>query len=351
MISFRLKRRATLFFLFIFVSAQVQPANSQSILDNSIDKYPAIAKNLSIYFIDLSGSVDHNIVLSGLNNVKSNVANTYAASDAEQGIPADSYYEWIPIQGAEANSSRIPLFNQNDDYTLWTAVTKIKGKKNQLLVIRKLWQQGGLWSQLITQNGINTSNCSAGVAKILISPGVSGIALSNLSKDVCAIALRVRSRFEMVTKNVQAFTGTNSFKKTKGTDLLGTIRKLETISRNSAQLGNYENVQLIFVSDMIHQTSTLNMEKELLNLSREKACDFGRQKGNESMGFNSELFRVTIYGLGEKAEGKKTSKNSRNQNEILYEPLLAFWDCFWIAKKLDLPDSEFRSISTFKTNN
>lgn len=289
-------------------------------------------------------------MLAGLDNVKTSVANIYSASDAERKIPAESYYEWIPIQGAEANSSRIPLFNSFDDKALWTAVVKIKGKTNQLLVLKKIQQQGGLWSNLVTNNRVNKSNCTAGVAKILLSPGVSGNALGALSREVCSVALRVRSRFDMVTKNVEAFTGANQTRKTKGTDLLGAIRKLENIARNSQELGNYTNVQLIFVSDMIHQTSILNMEKELLNLSSETACSAGTQRGSESSGFDAETFRVTIYGLGERAEGKKSSKSSRDKNEILQKPLREFWDCFWLAKKLGLPDSDFKQLSTFGTN-
>lgn len=79
-------------------------AHGDSFFSNTIDKSPDFSKELSVYLLDLSGSVDGEIVSAGLESVRTNIANVYVASDAEKGIPASSYYQWIPIRGSEANS-------------------------------------------------------------------------------------------------------------------------------------------------------------------------------------------------------------------------------------------------------
>ena len=341
-----IKSKCAMISFIVLAAIIVPPAHGAS----SIDDYPTQSKNLVIYFVDLSGSVDNSIVQAGLSEVRKLVASTYFASDAERKVPADFYSEWIPIQGAEASSPRIPLFTYQDDSELWAAAKTIKGKKNQILVLNKIWKQGGLWSRLLSTNGLNSTSCFNSAAQTLRSPGVSGVALSNLSKRICSIALRINNRFYKLSENVEAFTaGEKPVRTTNGSDVLGSIRKLENTARNSIELNNYAKVNLTFVSDMIHLTSTLNMEKELVNLSREAACAFGRQKGNELSGFNKGIFNVTIYGLGEKAE-RGASKSSRSRNEILYEPLREFWDCFWTAKGIDLPDSDIKSLSSFGRN-
>ena len=56
------------------------------------------------------------------------------------------------------------------------------------------------------------------------------------------------------------------------------------------------------------------------------------------------LFDITIYGLGEQ-RGK--SGSAAAANERLYPPLRGFWDCFWTQKGLKLPESEFRTLTSF----
>ena len=76
--------------------------------------------------------------MSGFNNVQTNIANVFTSADAKKGIPAASYFQWIPIRGAEANSASLPLFTEEDDAALWSSARAIKGKSNQLLVLSKL---------------------------------------------------------------------------------------------------------------------------------------------------------------------------------------------------------------------
>ena len=324
-------------------------AYGDSFFSNTIDKSPPFAKELSVYLIDLSGSVDGAVVTSGLDNVRTNVANVYVASDAKKGIPASSYYQWIPIRGSEANSASLPLFTEEDDAALWSSARAVKGKSNQLLVLTKLRERNGLWSQLMNYQGLSASNCMSVAYQALRNPGLSGNSFKSLNANVCTIALKVRARFSMVQANIEAFTGLKPTKKTTGTDILGTIRKLEDVSRNSTSLFRYNTVRLNFVSDMIHQTSIANLEAELQGMSEAKACAFGKTFASPNSGFDKSLFEITIYGLGEKKDKKKSSL-ARAANERLYPPLRSFWDCFWTQKGLELPASEFKSLSSFSGN-
>lgn len=325
------------------------PVNSyaNSFFSNSIEKTPVLSKELSVYLLDLSGSVDKEIVMRGFESVRANIANIYIASDAKKGIPAASYYQWIPIRGADANSASIPLFTEEDDAALWSSVRAIKGKSNQLLVLSKLRERNGLWSQLMNYQGLSTANCIAVAYTALRNPGLSGNAFKSLNTNVCVIALNVRGRFDTVKANIEAFTGEKPTKKTTGTDLLGTIRKLEDVARNSSTLARYETVHLNFVSDMVHQTSLVDLKMELATMSESEACIFSRQYATNTSGFKNSLFQITIYGLGEQ---KGKSKGAASANERLYPPLRAFWDCFWTEKGLELPDSEFKSLSSFAQN-
>jgi hypothetical protein len=330
----------------VAVVLMTTPVNAygDSFFSNTIDKSPVFSKELSVYLLDLSGSVDNQIVTSGFENVRANVANVFIASDAKKGIPAASYYQWIPIRGSEANSSSLPLFTEEDDAALWSSARSVKGKSNQLLVLAKLRERNGLWSQLMNYQGLSATNCMTVAYQVLRNPGLSGNAFRSLNTNVCTIALRVRARFSMVQANLEAFTGEKPTKETTGTDVLGTVRKLEDVARNSTSLSRYKKVRLNFVSDMIHQTALVDLKKELGAKSAEYGCALGKQYSSTASGFSKSLFEITIYGLGEQRE-----KNGRATaaNEKLYSPLRSFWDCFWTQKGLKLPDSEFKSLSSF----
>jgi len=322
-------------------------AHGESFLSNTIDKSPRFSKELSVYLLDLSGSVDGEIVMAGFESVKANVANVYIASDAKRGIPASSYYQWIPIRGSEANSSSLPLFTEEDDAALWSSARAIKGKSNQYLVLTKLRERNGLWSQLMNYQGLSAKNCMAVAFNALRNPGLSGNSFQSLNANVCTIALRVRARFDMVKANIQAFTGEKPTKKTTGTDVLGTIRKLEDVARNSSSLARYTHVHLNFVSDMIHQTSIVDLKKELAGMTPSEACTFSERFASTTSGFKRSLFDITIYGLGEQ---KEKNGSAIAANEKLYPPLREFWDCFWTQKGLKLPSSEFKSLNSFGQN-
>ena len=340
------KRVLPYFSTMVIALSAINPieAHGDSFFSNTIDKSPVFSKELSVYLLDLSGSVDGGIVRAGFENVKANVANVYISSDAKKGIPAASYYQWIPIRGSEANSASLPLFTEEDDAALWSSVKAIKGKSNQLLVLSKLRERNGLWSQLMNYQGLSAANCMSVAYQALRNPGLSGNSFKSLNANVCTIALRVRDRFSMVQANLEAFTGEKPTKKTTGTDVLGTIRKLEDVARNATSLARYKKVRLIFVSDMIHQTALVDLKSKLVGLSPSDACALSNTYSSTTSGFKKSLFDITIYGLGEQ---KGKSGSAAAANERLYPPLREFWDCFWTQKGLKLPESEFRTLSSF----
>ena len=337
-------RRVSIALAGLLLASTPQPSYGDSFFSNTIDKSPVFSKELSVYLLDLSGSVDGDIVKSGFENIRANVANVYISADAKKGIPAASYYQWIPIRGSEANSTSLPLFTEEDDAALWSSARAIKGKSNQLLVLGKLRERNGVWSRLMNYQGLNAANCMSEAYQAFKNPGLSGNSFKSLNANICSIALRVRARFSMVQANLEAFTGENPTKKTTGTDVLGTIRKLEDVARNSSSLARYKKVRLIFVSDMIHQTGLVDLKTKLVGLSPSDACALSGTYSSTPSGFKKSLFDITIYGLGEQ-RGKSGSVAAAN--ERLYPPLRGFWDCFWTQKGLKLPESEFRTLTSF----
>jgi hypothetical protein len=95
---------------------------------------------------------------------------------------------------------------------------------------------------------------------------------------------------------------------------------------------------------MIHQTSAADLKIKLAGMPSGNACSLGKEYSSGGIGFKESLFKITIYGLGEQ---KEKNGNASAANEKLYSPLRAFWDCFWTQKGLQLPDSEFRLLSSF----
>ncbi len=342
-------------FVFLF-SLQANSVSNANILSNSIEKNPTLSRSLSIFLIDLSGSVDHEVVIRGFDSIRQNLAYIYEGADAEKNLPATSYYRWIPIRGAEANSADLPIFTEDDDVALWAAARRIKGKGNQLQVLKKIRETNGLWSRLMSSQSLDATQCQREAFNYLKSPGLSGVTFQRLNSDICNVALKVRGRVKQVVDNIVAYTkpklvtasdGKTSFSteiKTTGTDIFGTVSKLENVSRNSTYLNRFKEIRIVFISDMLHNTDAFNLRKALVGQDESQGCQLANEKAGAQSGFNKSKFRVTIYGLGEVRE-KKTQ--STEVSEKLYPVLRNFWDCFWSAKDLNIPDAEFRKLSSF----
>lgn len=340
----------------ILVSSQAISSSYANILSNSIEKTPTFSRNLEIFFIDLSGSVDYQVVTKGFENIRRNLAYIYEGSDVEKNLPANSYYRWIPIRGAEAMSADLPIFTDEDDLALWTAARKIKGKGNQVQVLRRLRETNGLWSRLMTAQNLDSRQCQIVAYNYLQSPGLSGTSFQRLNSEICSTALKVRARVKQVIDNIESYTKpvvvsgengktfTTTQRKTSGTDLFGTINKLENVARNSSFLSEFNVIRLVFVSDMLHNTDAINLRKTLTGKSLSESCQIAGDLAGNRNGFDSSKFFPTVYGLGEVREKKKSStKAMEKRRPVLRE----FWDCYFKAKGLPIPDAEFRKLSTF----
>jgi hypothetical protein len=95
---------------------------------------------------------------------------------------------------------------------------------------------------------------------------------------------------------------------------------------------------------MIHQTGLVDLKTKLVGRSPSDACAISSTYSSSKSGFNKSQFDITIYGLGEQRE---KGGSAAAVNEKLYPPLREFWDCFWTKKGLKLPQSEFRTLSSF----
>ena len=355
----REKLSLILVFVFLF-STQTNSTSSANFLSNSIEKTPALSRNLSTFLIDLSGSVDHAVVVRGFESIRQNLAYIYEGADVEKNLPAASYYRWIPIRGAEATSADLPIFTEDDDVALWAAARRVKGKANQLQVLKKIRETNGLWSRLMSSNSLNMAQCQSAAFAYLKSAGLSGLTFQRLNIDVCNTALKVRARVKQVIDNIKAYTepklvtlpsGNTKLtteRKTTGTDIFGTISKLENLSRNSSYLNRFKEVRLVFISDMLHHTDAVKLKKLLAAKNASEGCRLANERAGIQSGFEAARFRITIYGLGEVKERKKASTKS---SEELYPVLRNFWDCFWSSKGLDIPDAEFKKLSTFEDQN
>jgi hypothetical protein len=345
--------------LILIISLQTAAVSHASFLSNSIDRKPVLSKNLSFFLIDLSGSIDYEVLVRGVQNLRQNLAYVYDAADLKKKKPAATYYRWIPIRGAEANSADIPIFTEVDDVALWTAAYKIKGKTNQEYVLRKLREPNGLWGRLMIVSKLDMTLCTRTAYNYLRNPGLSGASFQRLNQDICTTALTVRARINQIIANVEAFTkpviniskdGGTSYKTSKattGTDIFGTINKLENTARNSQILNSFRQIRLIFVSDMLHNTDNINLRKYLAGKSTSEACNATKEFSQQQNGFQGTKYRVTIYGLGEVKEKKNKSTANR---EKLYPVLREFWDCYWKGKNLDIPDSDFQQLNAFTRN-
>ena len=342
--------------MFLF-SIQANSISSANILSNSIEKNPTLSRNLSTFLIDLSGSVDHEVVVRGFESIRQNLAYIYEGADVEKNLPAASYYRWIPIRGAEATSADLPIFTEDDDVALWAAARRIKGKGNQLQVLKKIRETNGLWGRLMGSKSLDMAQCQRAAFAYLKSPGLSGLTFQRLNTDICNTALKVRARVKQVIDNIKAYTEPKlvtlpsgdtkltTERKTTGTDIFGTISKLENVSRNSSYLNRFKEIRLVFISDMLHSTDAFNLKKTLTGKNPSEGCQLATERAGMQSGFNAAKFRITIYGLGEVKERRSVSTES---SEKLYPVLRNFWDCFWSSKDLDIPDAEFKKLSTFE---
>ena len=310
-------------FFAVIISLILSPLNaSANILSNKVEANPRFSKNIKIYLVDLSRSVEKETVLTGLESIREQIANVYGD---QYSSPALSYYFWVPVRGVNDRKFFEPIFNAEIDKSLWVSVrSQVGGRANQINVLEKLRTQGGLWSRLISSSSIN--GCANFVMSQLSAPGLFGKSLANVSRDVCNQATRTRNGYAKMKSGVESYlSGQN--KTSGGSDILGAIAKLDDEINRKSGLASYSKIELIFVSDGLHSTPALNLKRSLLS-SPGSSCNLGRNSAS-SIKYDPRRVSVRMYGIG---EGRSTITAD---TEALRAPLREFWQCFWGDKGID----------------
>jgi hypothetical protein len=297
---------------------------SGNLLSNKVDSSPISSKTVEIYLVDLSKSVDKDVVLQGINSFREKVANVYGNPKGSYNTPANSYFYWFPIRGVNDRKDFFTLFSNKSDSKIWISVRNyVGGKTNQIKALEKIRTQGGLWYKLINASSLSNS-CINAVSSYLATPGLFGSSLTKASYSVCAEAISTRNNFALMQKAVNSYLS-GAVTTQGGTDIFGAIGRVDDEVSNKSSFGKFNTINLIFVSDGINNTPSTNLRSKLLG-NPDAACSLGQQAASPGLKYSNSKLSVKMYGLG---EGRS---NSSLNNEILRDPLKKFWECYWSAK-------------------
>jgi hypothetical protein len=294
-----------------------------NIFSNEIEAVPNFATSIDIYLIDLSQSVDKNVIKNGLAIIQSKIADAYQSSRGKYSTPAKAYFFWLPIRGVSDQKDFLPLFNSQIDKNIWIGVrNSVGGRTNQIQALEKIRSEAGVWSELIRAKNLN--GCVNFVAEKLSAPGLFGKSLLQTSKTLCVQAIYSRNNYQKMQKAVELYLS-GKVKNLGGSDILGAVARLDSEISSDASLGKYKKINLIFVTDGVHNTPALKLHK-ILPVQFDKACQLGQEKAKIGSKYDPARVSIKMYGIG---EGR--SENAMN-NEQLQIPLKEFWKCFWSKK-------------------
>lgn len=302
---------------------------SSNILSNKVESNPKDSNSIEIYLLDLSKSVDKNVVIDGLNSVRNKIADVYGSNGDKYSAAASSYYYWMPVRGVNDRKDFYPLFSSKTDRGLWSIIrNSVGGRANQIKALEKLRSNGGLWSDLIRED--NLSGCSKSVASALAEPGLFGNSLLKASNGVCNEAISTRNNYAKMRNAVSDYLS-GKLKTSGGSDIFGAISRIDDEANSKAGLGLYKTVNLVFVTDGINNTPSFDLRNTLLE-SPDKSCRLGESIASKGTVYSNKKFNVVMYGIG---EGR--SANSTN-TELLRTPLKTFWSCYWRQKGVANPE-------------
>ncbi len=322
MIKSRFQRLFIALFSALILGASSLSISSANIFSNKVEANPEISRNIEIMLIDLSRSVDKNVVIEGLKSVRSNISDVYEKSQGKYNSPASSYYAWLPILGQNDKKDIYTLFSVRDDKNVWNIVRNtVGGRDNQISTLEKIRTEGGIWGKLISAPSLKT--CLGAVTARLNTPGLFGSALSNLSKGICEQAIKTRNQIYLLNKTVDNYlSGTQS--NSGGSDILGAIERVDDEMFSS--LKDYKKIKLVFVSDGVNNTPSYALRKLLLEPGA-NACSLGRAAVQTKNSYSASKVSVKMYGIGE-GRGKVSGEG----NDSLRPALKEYWTCFWDAK-------------------
>lgn len=323
-----LLRRVFIVIISILFSLTSATNSSSNILSNNVDSTPKKSKQIEIYLLDLSRSVEETTVLEGLKSIREKIANVYGDGRSRYNSPATSYFYWVPIRGVNDRKDFYPLFSPKVDFGLWLSVrNSVGGRSNQIKALTKIRTQGGLWRDLITKSSL--SRCTNDVQIRLAEPGLFGSSLLRTAKGVCDQAVSTRNNIAKLQNGVASYLSGRS-KTNGGSDIFGVIARLDDEAQSKSGLGQYSKVNLIFVSDGLNNTPSIDLRRTLLN-NASSACRIGTQSAR-GMRYDPIKYTVRMYGLGEGRTGDST------RTELLRVPLKEFWSCYWKQKGILNPE-------------
>lgn len=305
----------------LLLVASAGPSQS-SIFSNKVEASPPKVQKIELYFIDLSKSVDQSTLQSGIANLKQKTTKSYPVTIDGIKVSAESYIWWYPILGTRDPAKFFrPLFSGSHDLGVWNAVRgNIKGKTNQTLTLNKLRSPNGGWAQVLNDKTFSTSRCLSTLTKRLASAGVAGGSLKQLAIEVCRQAQLVQNSFEVLQEAVSLY-GSGKEVTNGGTDIFGSIARLKQ-EINSNKFKGYSDIEITFVSDMVHNTSR-RLKAELLQ-SPSRACNLGKSDAGLSGLKLSQAYSIRIFGMGE-----RQTQNRGGVTEALRIPLENYWSCYW----------------------
>jgi hypothetical protein len=309
-------------FLALLMGTNSLSISSANIFSNDVEANPKASQNIEIMLIDLSRSVDKDVVIEGLKSVRSKISNVYGESQGKYNSSANSYYFWLPISGQNDKKDFYNIFNVTDDKNVWNIVRNtVGGRENQVNILEKVRTDGGLWSKLILAGSLK--NCTRDVSYILKTPGLFGYSLNNLSRGLCEQAIKSRNNIYFLNKTAKDYlSGAKS--NNGGSDILGAIERID--DEMSSSLRGYKKVKLVFVSDGVNNTPSYALRKLLLEPGVD-ACSLGRMAAKTKNSYSASKVSVKMYGLGEGRE-----KDNDAGSDSLRPTLREYWTCFWNAK-------------------
>lgn len=319
--------------LAVLITSTSLTDSNANILANKVEPKPNYSKVIEIYLIDLSRSVEKQTVIEGLQSIREKIAGVYGNSGASYSGAASSYYYWVPVRGVNDRKDFYSLFDSSIDGSLWSSVRNtVGGRTNQIKVLEKLRSQGGLWRDLIMEPSL--VGCTQKVMRRIAAPGLFGNSLSKVASEFCTQAIVSRNNYAKMQTGVAKYLS-GKVNNNGGSDIFGAIARIDDEAQSKSGLAKYSKVNLVFVTDGIHNTSVTNLKSVLLN-DPSNACQFGRNYAR-GLQYDSNKFTVRMFGLG---EGR--SEDSA-KTELLRGPLKEFWNCYW--KKKGISNPEFNQLS------
>ena len=325
--------RALICFSILFITNGSQQANA-GIFDSHIKKDPPAVNTLTIYFIDLSGSIDPTVPTDGVRNIRNRISEVYDDVKDVTKNGASSYFLWVPIRGSSQKFIINDLFSANLDKKIWSVAANANlGFSNQVTILEKVKRFNGLWSQILSKD-LDPKGCLSQAENSLNANGISSSILINSSYAFCSAAFVSNQNLLLLQNTLNAYSANSSL--AKGSDVIGAIDSVNRYLTTSGTDKKFRTIEYQFISDMNQNSSLLNFSQLLSNSDERGSRDLASKVafGKPRL---SNKYKISVWGIAEFTSPKKASTKIELQNSIKREESLRvnlnyFWDEYF--KKL-----------------